>query len=135
MTVRDVAVVKLLRGVVKDTDKNGNLFGFTSAQYRYEFKKTCAMLGLSESYVPHSLRHGGATHLFLKEGWSVEDIMHHGRWASTKSARRYIQQGRALLYDMSIPTQMASVAANLASNLYSSFCSSRSIYFTSRKYK
>src|SRR5690349_2648427 len=43
------------------------------------FKSTCAALGLSERYVPHSLRHGGATRLHL-QGVSIEDILLRGRW-------------------------------------------------------
>ena len=70
------------------------------------FKSACSDLRLTRSYVPHSLRHGGATrqHLF---GQSMEDILLRGRWASTKSARRYIQSGRAVLLSMDIPPALA----------------------------
>ena len=49
-------------------------------------------------YVPHSLRHGGATCDYLYAGGeSLEDILFRGRWASMKSTRQYIQQGPALM--------------------------------------
>ena len=41
------------------------LFGLTGATYRKLFKGACAQLGLSDKYVPHSLRHGGATYMYM----------------------------------------------------------------------
>ena len=79
-----------------------------SAFYRH-FKHACADLGLSKSYVPHSLRHGGATHDFLR-GLSLEDILHIGRWASIKSARHYVQEGRALLLSTSVPRDISALS-------------------------
>ncbi len=128
VAIRDPAVVKLVRRLLADTRSGSWLFSFTSAQYRYEFKKTCSILGLSSDYVPHSLRHGGATHLFLKESKSIDFIMHHGRWASSKSARRYIQQGRALLFNLDVSSQTASAAAVLAVDPYASLMLARSLF-------
>ena len=49
-------------------------------------------------FVPHSLRHGGAScdDLHLGHG-HLEDILFRGRWVSMKSTRHYIQQGPALM--------------------------------------
>jgi integrase len=114
--LRDSSVVKLVRTLLKDCPSPESwLFPFTTAQFRYEFKRTVAALGLPD-YRPHSLRHGGATHLFVHEGKSIDYIMHVGRWASSKSARRYIQQGRALLMGLTIPPRIAEAAAVLARN-------------------
>jgi hypothetical protein len=72
------------------------------ATFRQLFAQAQCNLGWSKEkgawYVPHSLRHGGASCDFLVWGGKrLEDIMFRGRWASTKSARHYIQMGPALL--------------------------------------
>jgi len=93
-----------------------SLFPFTANQYRSCFKQVCSQLNLSSSYVPHSLRHGGATRWHLL-GNSIEDILMRGRWSSTKSARRYIQAGRAMLLTVEIPSSLASKAQLLSQHL------------------
>ena len=93
---------------------------FTAGSYRSLFKRVCAGLGLSSGYVPHSLRHGGATRDFLS-GRPLEDILVRGRWASTKSARRYIQGGRSMLLATEVPPAIAEVGCVLASDLLASF--------------
>ena len=45
------------------------LFDFTASKYRYVMHDICSQLGLSVSYVPHSLRHGGATHYHHVLDW------------------------------------------------------------------
>ena len=95
-------VAAILKGHLARVPSSSCVFRFDSANYRRCFKATCADLGLSPDYVPHSLRHGGATRSYLL-GRSVEAVMERGRWAVTKSARRYIQAGRALLVKMQVP--------------------------------
>ena len=92
------------------------LFPFTANQYRSCFKQVCAQLNLSSSYVPHSLRHGGATRWHLL-GHSIEDILMRGRWASTKSARRYIQAGRSMLLTVQVPSSLQAKAQVLSQHL------------------
>jgi hypothetical protein len=77
-------------------------------------------LRLNTRYVPHSCRHGGATALYMA-GVPIETILHRGRWASTKSARYYVQSGEALLLAQ-LPQQAVRdagrmVAAHLVSML------------------
>jgi site-specific recombinase XerC len=115
--VENVEVVQLLRCVTNVTSgSTSRLFPFTAAQYRSVFKQTCVQLGLSHKYVPHSLRHGGATRWHLL-GHSIEDVLLRGRWASIKSARRYIQAGRALLLVTSVSGPTASKAKLFAQHL------------------
>ena len=105
-------VRELLRQLLNRVPEGRDQFLFPStSQFRRCFKQACSYLGLSPAYVPHSLRHGGATHDHLR-GLTVEDILRLGRWASTKSARHYIQSGRALLLTMEIP-HVAEMAALL----------------------
>ena len=51
-------------------------------------------LGSRLNYTWHSLRHGGATRLFMA-GWSTAEVMRQGRWLHAASAWRYQQSGRA----------------------------------------
>lgn len=123
VTILDRQVAELLRlyivrrrtETVGETDPK--LFIFTAAAYRREFKTVCAQLGLSPDYVPHSSRHGGATRLRLVFGWSVEDVMERGRWAASKSARHYIQQGRAMACSIEVPANVAAMGRRLSRHL------------------
>ncbi len=113
--VRNPDVVALLRDAVARAvaakARDAPLFRGGAPGFRALFKRACAELGLSDKYVPHSLRHGGATRLHL-QGVPLEDIMARGRWASAKSARTYIQASRAVL--MATRPPPARVAAGLA---------------------
>lgn len=103
VSVRDAEVIILLRALVNATPVGKPLFPFHPSHFRRVFKAACLQLGLDHiGYVPHSLRHGGATRDYLG-GMPLEDVMFRGRWASTKSARHYIQSGRALLLSLHIP--------------------------------
>jgi hypothetical protein len=78
---------------------------------------SCLVLGLDRlGFVMHSFRHGGATHDILA-GDSVEDVMRHGRWASTKSARHYIQSGRARSLSNDVPARVHRLGLYLAERL------------------
>lgn len=110
-------VRQLLRVVITHTSKpEDRLFPFTSSAFRSAFKSICAELGLSEDYVPHSLRHGGATHWHINNH-RIEDILMRGRWQSTKSARRYVQAGRAMLLSMDVPAHIAKIGEQLSANV------------------
>ena len=119
--VRDRQVASLLRDLMASLKPGQKLFGFTADYYRRYFKRTCADLGLSAEYVPHSLRHGGATRDHVA-GMGIEDILLRGRWASNDSARRYIQRGRALLLSVEVPAHVAASGRTLSKNLRRSLC-------------
>jgi integrase len=114
--VRDPSVKILLRKLLASTSPGDFLFPFSATTYRNHFKAACATLGLSSAYVPHSLRHGGATRAHLL-GMPLEDILIRGRWASSKSARRYIQAGRALLLTMDVPVSVQALAGSVSGDL------------------
>ena len=96
----------------------------STAQFRKHFGQACEALGLARTYVPHSLRHGGATHDQLR-GIPLDEILRHGRWASAKSARHYIQAGKALLLNTAVPDHVLELAAVLVPNLLKSFALSQ----------
>jgi integrase len=96
--VRTDAVRRLLRGLVAAAPSSSSLlFSYSATTFRRLFKGAAAALGVSPDVVVHSLRHGGATHLFAEVGMGIAEIAEHGRWASVDSARHYLQQCRALL--------------------------------------
>lgn len=111
------SVITLVRSLVKSTKPKNKLFTFSPATFRRLLHATCADLGLSSLYVPHSLRHGGATRYRHVLKWSIEDIMERGRWAASTSARRYIQSGVAMLMTMSAPPSITTASIILAKDV------------------
>jgi integrase len=115
--VLDPAVQLLLRGLVSKTRKGQLLFPFSTDRFRRLLKNTCADLGLSDRYVPHSLRHGGATRYYHVLNMSMEDVLYRGRWASTKSARRYIQSGVAMAMAEEAPTRILDTGLEMVKDI------------------
>lgn len=94
--------------------ENDLVFAFSPSHFRTLLRCTLSSLHLSHiGYVPHSLRHGGATRDFLLHG-RIDSVVFRGRWENPKSARRYVQQGRALLLTHQVPTQLAEVGNRVA---------------------
>ncbi len=120
VVVADPEIRELLLQVVAQAPRKTRLFPFSQAFFRRHFKKACHDLGLSSQYVPHSLRHGGATRDHMR-GKPLEDILARGRWASTKSARHYVQAGRALLLATETPAKIAHLGETIAHGLLPSF--------------
>jgi integrase len=110
--------VKQSQREMKKSINEARLFPFETYQFRRVFKATCVNLGISERYVPHSLRHGGATRYHHVHGWTIEDVLERGRWASVKSARRYIQSGVAMLMSMDAPLHINKIAIGMARDPY-----------------
>ncbi len=122
VTVDNPDVIQLLRRVhSRVRGPEDRVFPFRADQYRRVFKATAAALGLSPSYVPHSCRHGGATRMYQRSPLAIEAIKLRGRWASTESARRYIQQGVALLARTDVPVAVAKAGTIFAQYLFKSF--------------
>jgi integrase len=107
--LHDRAVMSLLR-LHLHSHSSRNIFDFTADTFRRHFKLACASLGFDPSIVPHSLRHGGATALYML-GVPLETILVRGRWAATKSARHYVQQGRVLLMAQPNPAMVKAAKA------------------------
>jgi integrase len=114
--IEAAGVRALIAGVIKHTKPGALVFPGGTQRYRAAFKATCADLGLSEDYVPHSLRHGGATRMYLRKE-KLEDIMLRGRWKASPSARTYIQMGPALLMAKKVPAATSSAALKLAKDI------------------
>jgi hypothetical protein len=110
-------VRKLLRLVMAGKTGDDLLFPLAAKTYLSHLRGACKLLNLGKSYVLHSLRHGGATEDYIG-GTSVEDVLLRGRWVSTKSARVYIQSGRALLLQQRIPEKVRRLIALLKTDPY-----------------
>lgn len=117
VTVRSPLVRLLLLELLSGLGEEDRVFNFSSNTFRRRLHRSCSVLGL-HGYVPHSLRHGGATHDYLS-GVPIEDVMVRGRWASVKSARHYVQQGRALLLANNIPAGVVAMSQRVRYDLYS----------------
>jgi hypothetical protein len=126
VVVEDAVVAGLLCDHVRTLPPTSRVFRFSAAQYRKVFKRTCADLGLSGDFVPHSLRHGGATRMYIR-GAPVENVMHRGRWRSTKSARHYIQAGRALMVRNKMPERVVRIGEIVRQDLRGSMEGARTL--------
>lgn len=117
VTVRDSEIQRLLRVVVDETADGERLFPYKHATLRRLFQQGCAALHMEHNgFVLHSLRHGGATLDYASGRLKLEDIMLRGRWEASKSARRYIQRGRALLLGNEIPDAVCNLIKILSSS-------------------
>lgn len=125
VVVEDQMVADLLSDAARRTRVGELVFPFSKAAFRSLFKSACAALGLSALYVPHSLRHGGATWLVARKH-DVEEVMRRGRWASTRSARIYIQSGEAALLATKVPLLVAQAGRAFAPILPAIFALSQS---------
>jgi integrase len=127
VTVLNPAVIKLLRERVKSLKSPmDRLFPFSSDQFRDVFRATADNLGLSRTYVVHSLRHGGATKAFL-DGMPIAEIKKRGRWRADKSADHYIQSGPALLLQQSVPVSYSRLGQRLSTSLFEMFTASSTL--------
>lgn len=105
VTVVDPIVVQLVTGlVIHHRNHSDNLvFGLSSVTYRAIFHDACNVNGLGGyDFVPHCLRHSGATHDHLLQV-PMKDIIQRGRWRSAKSASTYIHSCKSLLARLNVP--------------------------------
>ena len=90
----------------------------SAAHWRTQFSRTLEALGFSGlEFRPYSLRRGGATFYFRQHG-SFDKLLIHGRWQSTKTARIYINEGLAILAELSL--SWTAFARNLRSQYLNS---------------
>jgi hypothetical protein len=101
VTLLDEVILQLLRIWFRISplgELSDRIFPIEYPGFLSLFRLACLSLGLPP-FTPHSMRHGGTTHLHLL-GWSFGDIKLRGRWVSEKSARAYIQASRALMMEV-----------------------------------
>ena len=92
------------------------IFPFSPDFLRRLMRNTATALQLPAHYTPHSLRHGGTTDDFLRNG-SVERVQFRGRWKSMESVRRYVQTARAVLAAQRVPPHLNEIGVTLSESL------------------
>lgn len=114
--LRSSLVIELLRRHASNI-ASGPLFSFSYKQYTSQLASVLQELDIAhvDILTPHSLRHGGASHDFLR-GVPLADIIARGRWASVEGGRRYIQAGRALLLSLRLPQTVESMCRQLTTS-------------------
>lgn len=121
VSLQNTDVAELLciwvRALPRTVGPDGLIFAFSRQWLRQLLRNACVGLGLGHiPYVPHSLRHGGATADFLRTG-SVEHVHFRGRWKSIESTRTYIQTARALLAAQQVPARLNRLGMQLSDDL------------------
>ena len=121
VSITDSHVHILLRSIMVNRNPNKKLFPFSASAFSRIFHKSLDTLGISNMFVPHSCRHGGATYDHIN-GINIEQIMLRGRWKSNSSTRIYIQSFPAVMLTSSIPihihTMGEACAKDLSNNLF-----------------
>ena len=95
-------LLQWLKAWKRVTSPDKSLCG-TPAQWRGLFSQCVTAVGLDEfMFRPYSLRRGGATYWFSKHG-SLDRVVVLGRWQAQRTARMYINEGLAILAEMTFP--------------------------------
>lgn len=107
---RPVIAQLLHRCVLSLHHLTDRIFPFNENVYRNVYlRDTLSALGLSHLHFrPHSLRHGGATHDYVYNHMSINEVVRRGRWANQKNASRYIQTLAAVDLTYLVPQQLDS---------------------------
>ena len=83
--------------------------GLTANQFRARLKLYLKFFDLlSCNFTAYSIRRGGASHAFAT-GSHFDDLLLRGRWQSVKTARIYLDSGRAALVRMAFSAQEESL--------------------------
>ena len=116
VSIIDSHIHILLQSIIGNRSPNEKLFPFSSSAFTRIFHKSLSVLNISDMFVPHSCRHGGATYDHIN-GMSIEQIMLRGRWKSNSSARTYIQSLRAVVLSVHIPNHIHIMGESCAKDL------------------
>lgn len=79
------------------------LFPLSEQSFRRLFAACATSYGLPSTVVPHSLRHGGATHDYISATRTPEEVRVRGRWRREKSMQHYVGSMRSALALLSVP--------------------------------
>jgi integrase len=119
VSIESRLIARVLRGYLAAFPflSDSHIFPFSPSSFRHLISQVASSLGMGDiPYVPHSLRHGGATYDFLRVR-SIEQIMFRGRWVSMESARRYVQTCKALLIRQQVPQHLHDLGTQLGSGI------------------
>ena len=89
----------------------------SAASFRSTLKQFAAFFKLEEfAFSAYSLRRGGASHAFTM-GTSFDELLVRGRWQSARTARIYLDTGRAALIQQRFSPSQASLLATYSAKL------------------
>lgn len=114
---RLATLLKVTMGLTRST----TLATFTSSGFRARLRLLLAHLQLeTHGFTAYSIRRGGATHAFAN-GAHFDSLLIKGRWQSVKTAKQYLDSGRAALIQLQFSDESHSLIQYYG--LYaSSFC-------------
>ena len=97
LLVKDTNIWKLAKHLKRAYASTAHLWVGTSAMFRNTWRQLLSCLDFDpEDYSPYGVRRGGATWYFLETN-SLDATVARGRWAVTKTARAYIDDGTLTL--------------------------------------
>ena len=89
--------------------------------FRKALRLLCAHLGVQDyNFTPYSIRRGGASQAFAS-GITFDSLLQRGRWQSIKTARIYLDSGRAALVQQQFPVTLMAQMHHLSHSL-TAFC-------------
>eukprot|EP00438_Fugacium_kawagutii_P019039 Skav208706 [mRNA] locus=scaffold42:536207:536815:+ [translate_table: standard] len=99
VVIHDQLLASLVREVL-DSSCTPLLFNGTPNQFRQQLQLYLNFLHLADlNFTGYSLRRGGASHAFAN-GQTFDQLLVRGRWQSVKTARQYLDSGRAELIQL-----------------------------------
>lgn len=102
VAVNDPLLASLLQAVLEDSSTSF-LFGGSTTQFRQQLRIFTNFLHLGDqNFTGYSLRRGGASHAFAN-GSTFDQLLVKGRWQSVRTARQYLDSGRAALIQLQFP--------------------------------
>lgn len=98
-----------LAAYVLASPRQPHLLGVSTNQFRQQLKLLLDVLQLRDAnFTAYSLRRGGASHAFAT-GRHFDQLLVAGRWQSVKTARQYLDSGRAALIQLQFQPQCLSL--------------------------
>lgn len=100
----DLQLAQLLSALLRNFDPDEELWPFSMTHFRNCFTNICSFFDLQPlGLVPYSIRRGGATYFYMKTN-SLDAVMIRGRWREATTARIYLDDARATLVKLAVPT-------------------------------
>lgn len=118
--IDDIHIMLIFVQLITKTKYGERLFPFDNHKLRRLLQRTAQELGIGNTYVFHSLRHGGATHMWRTSN-DIEIIKIRGRWKQVMTTRHYVQDWAARFLQVQTPEKVNNVAINLLDNPSSIF--------------
>ena len=120
ISVNDVKVAALLL-YLRQQAKSDRIWDGSVPQFRAYLSHFCAFLSLEEHhFTAYSIRRGGASSAFPR-GTSFDQLLVTGRWQSIKTARIYLDTGRAALIQQAFSSRSSRLLASFSNQLLA-FC-------------